>query len=185
MNKLTRKKSSMSNIGKGGSKQHDKDSKTGKGGKQRSGVNLDANNKKLGSRGSRLLMNKVSGMIEEEDAEEDIKAMLSMAKVDAADNIELEEVEAEDLADTEMVLEDEEDDDEVSLTHVELEDEEDDDEMLANMLKIQVSKEGAKKIETEWKDVEVTWKKIANSRPVRNVESSLKRWGDSKEVKDY
>jgi hypothetical protein len=32
---------------------------------------LDANNKKLGSRGSRLLMNKVSGTIEEEDAEEE------------------------------------------------------------------------------------------------------------------
>jgi len=71
MNKLTRKKSSMSNIGKGGSKQNDRDSKTGQKGKQRSGVNLDANNKKLGSRGSRLLMNKVSGMIEEEDAEEE------------------------------------------------------------------------------------------------------------------
>jgi len=52
------------------------------------------------------------------------------------------------------------------------------------MLKISVSKAGQKKIEAAWDDVEHTWKKIEHSKSVRNVENSLKRWGDSKEMHD-
>jgi len=33
-------------------------------------------------------------------------------------------------------------------------------------------------------DVEKTWKSIENSRPVRNAGASLKRWGESEEMKD-
>jgi hypothetical protein len=52
------------------------------------------------------------------------------------------------------------------------------------LLKITVSPAGRKAIEKEWTDVERTWDRIDESQPVRNVEASLKRWGNSKEMKD-
>merc|ERR1711907_431080 len=50
------------------------------------------------------------------------------------------------------------------------------------MLKIEVSKKGQARIEDEAEDVANTFDAIKDSRPVRNLESSLKRWGKSKEV---
>jgi len=52
------------------------------------------------------------------------------------------------------------------------------------LLKITVSPAGKKVIEKEWNDVEAVWDKIDESQPVRNVEASLKRWGNSKEMHD-
>lgn len=49
-----------------------------------------------------------------------------------------------------------------------------------NMIKVQVT--NPHPIEKEWNDVEATWGKIENSAPVRNVGSSLERWGNSAEV---
>lgn len=65
-------------------------------------------------------------------------------------------------------------------------DKKDDDEVLEEieqLIKISISKSGRKEIEKEWNDVEHVWKKIKNSRVVRNVESSLKRLEESKEMK--
>lgn len=52
-----------------------------------------------------------------------------------------------------------------------------------NNLKVTVH--NTKAIEKEWNDVEETWGKIKNSRPVRNLGSSVKRWTESDEVEDY
>ena len=38
-------------------------------------------------------------------------------------------------------------------------------------------------IESEWTDVEQTWDAIKDSQPVRNLGNSLKKWGESSEVK--
>lgn len=51
-----------------------------------------------------------------------------------------------------------------------------------NMLKVHVK--NTKPIEKTWDAVETTWDKIDDSQPVRNLESSLKRWGKSDEVKE-
>lgn len=51
-----------------------------------------------------------------------------------------------------------------------------------NNLKIHVSDAGIQDIEDEWNDVENTWEDIEHSRPVRNLEGSLERWGHSAEV---
>lgn len=51
-----------------------------------------------------------------------------------------------------------------------------------NDLKISISETGAHEIEDEWNDVENTWDDIEHSRPVRNLEGSLERWGKSEEV---
>lgn len=51
-----------------------------------------------------------------------------------------------------------------------------------NMLKVTVHNQGA--IEKEWTDVENVWGAIKDSRPVRNLGSSLERWGESAEVKN-
>lgn len=51
-----------------------------------------------------------------------------------------------------------------------------------NALKIHVSKAGQAAIEKEAKDVKYTAKAIQHTRPVRNLKSSLERWGHSKEV---
>lgn len=50
-----------------------------------------------------------------------------------------------------------------------------------NLLKVTVHNQEA--IESEWTDVENTWNAVKDSRAVRNLGSSLKRWGNSKEVK--
>lgn len=50
-------------------------------------------------------------------------------------------------------------------------------------LKISISDAGIQDIEDEWNDVEETWDEIEHSRPVRNLEGSLERWGNSDEVK--
>ena len=50
-----------------------------------------------------------------------------------------------------------------------------------NMLKVTVK--DSKPIEEAWDDVEKVGKAIQNSRPVRNLKSSLERWGGSDEVK--
>lgn len=68
---------------------------------------------------------------------------------------------------------------------LEEEEEFDEEEDLEDLLKITVSKAGQKEIEDQWDDVEDTWKDIKSSQPVRNVANSAKRWGNSKEVKDY
>ena len=49
-------------------------------------------------------------------------------------------------------------------------------------LKIEISKEGQMAIEKEANDVGVVAKKISTSRPVRNLDSSLKRWKKSEEA---
>jgi len=49
-----------------------------------------------------------------------------------------------------------------------------------NMLKVKVTNKAA--IEKEWTDVENVWGAIKGSRPVRNLGSSLERWGESAEV---
>merc|ERR1712072_378029 len=51
-----------------------------------------------------------------------------------------------------------------------------------NNLKISISEKGAHEIEDEWNDVENTCDDIEHSRPVRNLEGSLERWGKSEEV---
>lgn len=51
-----------------------------------------------------------------------------------------------------------------------------------NMLKIEVSKEGQAKIEKEANEVGQTFDKVKDSRPFRNMGSSLERWADSAEV---
>ena len=56
------------------------------------------------------------------------------------------------------------------------------DEELINELKISISPAGERAIEKEAKDVKMTMKKIANSKPVSNLGASLKRWADTKEV---
>ena len=53
---------------------------------------------------------------------------------------------------------------------------------ITNMLKVQVSKKGQKRIEGEAEDIANPWEAIKDSKPVRNLESSLKRWAKSKEV---
>lgn len=63
---------------------------------------------------------------------------------------------------------------------VEMEDE-DDEESLA-MLKISISPKGQKEIEEEAEDVKNTWMKIKDTKVVRNVENSFKRWDHSKEM---
>lgn len=55
---------------------------------------------------------------------------------------------------------------------------------LANQLKISISRKGEREIEKEARDVKHTWKRIEHSRPVRNLESSLKRWCHTKEMMD-
>lgn len=50
-----------------------------------------------------------------------------------------------------------------------------------NLLKVTVHNQEA--IESEWTDVENTWNAVKDSRAVRNLGSSLERWGESKEVK--
>merc|ERR1719446_38569 len=49
-----------------------------------------------------------------------------------------------------------------------------------NLLKIDVH--NTDDIAQEWEDVEATWEEIKHSRPVRNLGSSLERWGNSEEV---
>ena len=56
------------------------------------------------------------------------------------------------------------------------------DEELINELKIEISKAGQAAIEKEANDVSATMKKIQKSAPVRNLESSLKRFAHTKEV---
>lgn len=51
---------------------------------------------------------------------------------------------------------------------------------MQNLLKVEVHNQGD--IEDEWNDVEATWDDIKDSKPVRNMGKSLKRWGESKEV---
>lgn len=51
-----------------------------------------------------------------------------------------------------------------------------------NALKIRISKAGQKKIEKEFNDVEHVGEKIAHSRPVRNIKSSLERFAATKEI---
>lgn len=51
------------------------------------------------------------------------------------------------------------------------------------MLKIDVSKKGQLEIEKEIQDVKNVAKKIKDSKPVRNMGSSLKRWAKTPEVK--
>ena len=55
-------------------------------------------------------------------------------------------------------------------------------EELINELKIQITPAGQRAIAKEAKDVRVTMQKIAKSAPVRNLEASLKRWAQTKEV---
>jgi hypothetical protein len=54
--------------------------------------------------------------------------------------------------------------------------------MQQNLLKVDIHNQGD--IEDEWNDVESTWDEIKDSRPVRNMGKSLKRWGESQEVDD-
>jgi len=56
------------------------------------------------------------------------------------------------------------------------------DEELINELKIEISKAGQRAIEKEARDVGMTLKKIENSKPVRNLEASFKRFAHTKEV---
>jgi len=49
-----------------------------------------------------------------------------------------------------------------------------------NALKIEVHNQD--QIESEWNDVEQTFNKVKHTRPWRNLESSLKRWFESKEA---
>lgn len=51
-----------------------------------------------------------------------------------------------------------------------------------NALKIKVSKAGKAAIEKEARDVHMTGEAIKNTRPVRNLQSSLERWAHSKEM---
>lgn len=55
-------------------------------------------------------------------------------------------------------------------------------EEVEDMLKISISPAGQKAIEKEAKDVDIVAHKIAHSRPVRNLEASLKRWFHTKEM---
>merc|ERR1712178_619217 len=64
------------------------------------------------------------------------------------------------------------------------EDEEENFDDVEELLKITVSPAGGKVLEKEWNDVEAVWDKIDDSQPVRNVAASLKRWGNSQEMKD-
>merc|ERR1712153_283469 len=57
------------------------------------------------------------------------------------------------------------------------------DEELINELKIEISRAGQRAIEKEARDVGVTLKKIENSRPVRNLEASFKKFLASQEGK--
>jgi hypothetical protein len=60
---------------------------------------------------------------------------------------------------------------------------EEDLEEIEELLKITISKQGRKEIEKEWNDVENVWDKIDDSKPVRNVEASFKRWAHTPEMK--
>jgi len=53
---------------------------------------------------------------------------------------------------------------------------------ITNMLKVQVSKKGQQRIESEAEDIANTWDAIKDGRRVRNLKSSLQRWGKSKEI---
>ena len=52
----------------------------------------------------------------------------------------------------------------------------------ANLLKIEVTEEGAAAIEKEFNDVEATAKKIEHTKPVKQVKRSLRRWAHTDEV---
>ena len=49
-------------------------------------------------------------------------------------------------------------------------------DQLSEMLKISVSPAGERAIEKEANDIKIVAHKIQHSRPVRNLEASLKRW---------
>lgn len=53
---------------------------------------------------------------------------------------------------------------------------------MTSLLKIEVSPAGQKVIEGEANDVEAVWNKVKDTKPFRNMGSSLERWGTSTEV---
>ena len=52
----------------------------------------------------------------------------------------------------------------------------------ADLLKIEVDETGAQAIEKELDDVEATWKKIENSKPVQRAGHSLEKLAQTKEA---
>jgi plasmid stability protein len=56
------------------------------------------------------------------------------------------------------------------------------DDELAEALKISITPAGQRAIEAEARDVKQVAMKIKNSQPVRNLEASLKRWFNTREM---
>jgi len=117
------------------------------------------------------------------DDEEDLAAKKKVAKKVAKKADSSSDEEEEDLAAKKKVIKKKVIKKKVAKKDDSSSDEEEDLEEIEELLKITISKQGRKEIEKEWNDVENVWDKIDESKPVRNVEASFKRWAHTPEMK--